>query len=451
MNLTLIGAMIVVVTFAILYCICARKTKSNQEFSAIEKGLLKGCLASLGLLALPIFGNLAFPKLQPQLTAVIFVVELAAIAVYSLLEFRKLNYRKVKLVCIVALFAGIALVWCQLLSYYQMKHDILNIMDFAMVTFLSWLAAIIVVTFTYLGGPKLRAKKKSKAEAENAKLREQIERMQNERNKLQEDNEKLRSVVQGTKSGTPEQKSVTEDKKAESNPPKNTQTDEAQTTTSAPKSDAEDKPKKVTNPSMNEIQQQTLSEILDMLNSDSSPEDQFIAIDELINSYRTATVQEAATQKEKALSQGPKPTDPKVDSKKEPEETEEEEEILDPVDFGDNYEDEAIFPDLSVKISPLAGFLAVAIIFMVYAIVRVWMQEKMPMNEEMTLEYGCMILSLVGFIFGIISLKIEIDSSNTDGIMLSCMMIVVFVITFLARLRISHIEDGVSKRKRGKK
>lgn len=381
MSYCLISAMIVVVTYAILYAICARKTKSNQEFSAIEKGLLKGCLASLGLLALPIFGNLAFPKLQPQLTAVIFVVELAAIAVYSLLEFRKLNYRKVKLVCIVALFVGITPVWWQLFSYFQMKHDILNIMDFAMVTFLSWLAAIVVVTFTYLGGPKLRAKKKSKAEVENAKLREQIERMQNQQNKLQQDNEKLRSVVQGTKSGTPEQKSVTEDKKAESNPPKNTQTDEesttqveeAQTTTSAPKSDAEDKPKKVTNPSMNEIQQQTLSEILDMLNSDSNPEDQFIAIDELINSYRTATVQEAATQKEKALSQGPKTVDPKVDSKKEPEETEEEEEILDPVDFGDNYEDETIFPDLSVKISPLAGFLAVAIIFMVYAIVRVWM------------------------------------------------------------------------------
>lgn len=373
MSYCLISAMIVVVTYAILYAICARKTKSNQEFSAIEKGLLKGCSVSLGLLLLPIFGSLAFPKLQPQLAAVTFVVELAAIAVYSLLEFRKLNYRKVKLVCIVALFVGITPVWWQLFSYFQMKHDILNIMDFAMVTFLSWLAAIVVVTFTYLGGPKLRAKKKSKAEVENAKLREQIERMQNERNKLQEDNEKLRSVVQGTKSGTTEQKSVTEDKKAESNPPKNTQTEEAQTTTSAPKSDAEDKPKKVTNPSMNEIQQQTLSEILDMLNSDSSPEDQFIAIDELINSYRTATVQEAATQKEKALSQGPKPTDPKVDSKKEPEETEEEEEILDPVDFGDNYEDETIFPDLSVKISPLAGFLAVAIIFMVYAIVRVWM------------------------------------------------------------------------------
>lgn len=379
MSYCLISAMIVVVTYAILYAICARKTKSNQEFSAIEKGLLKGCLASLGLLALPIFGNLAFPKLQPQLTAVIFVVELAAIAVYSLLEFRKLNYRKVKLVCIVALFVGIIPVWWQLFSYFQMKHDILNIMDFAMVTFLSWLAAIVVVTFTYLGGPKLRAKKKSKAEAENAKLREQIERMQNQQNKLQEDNEKLRSVVQGTKSGTTEPKSVTEDKKAEPNPPKNTQTDEesttqvdeAQTTTSAPKSDAEDKPKKVTNPSMNEIQQQTLSEILDMLNSDSSPEDQFIAIDELINSYRTATVHEAATQKEKALSQGPKPTDPKVDSKKEPEETEEEEEILDPVDFGDNYEDETILADLFAKISPLAGILAVAIIFMVCVIVRV--------------------------------------------------------------------------------
>lgn len=380
MSYCLISAMIVVVTYAILYAICARKTKSNQEFSAIEKGLLKGCLASLGLLALPIFGNLAFPKLQPQLTAVIFVVELAAIAVYSLLEFRKLNYRKVKLVCIVALFAGITPVWWQLFSYFQMKHDILNIMDFAMVTFLSWLAAIVVVTFTYLGGPKLRAKKKSKAEAENAKLREQIERMQNERNKLQEDNEKLRSVVQGTKSGTPEQKSVTEDKKAESNPPKNTQTDEesttqvdeAQTTTSAPKSDAEDKPKaKVTNPSMNGIQQQKLSEILDLLNSDSTSEEQQVAIEKLIKSYRTATVQEAATQKEKALSQGPKTVDSKVDSEDEPEETEEEEEILDSVDFGDKYEDETIFPDLFTANNLVRAAFAVAIIFMVCVIVRV--------------------------------------------------------------------------------
>ena len=384
MSYCLISAMIVVVTYAILYAICARKTKSNQEFSAIEKGLLKGCLASLGLLALPIFGNLAFPKLQPQLTAVIFVVELAAIAVYSLLEFRKLNYRKVKLVCIVALFAGIALVWCQLLSYYQMEHDILNIMDFAMVTFLYWLAAIVVVTFTYLGGPKLRAKKKSKAEAENAKLREQIERMQNERNKLQEDNEKLRSVVQGTKSGTPEQKSVTEDKKAEQNLPKNTQTDkesttqveEAQTTASASKSDAEDKPKvKVTNPSMSGIQQQKLSEILNRLSSDSSPEAQQRAVEEIVKNYRAATAKEAPASEEETPSQEPEFAGFglffEVEDEEEPED-EEEEEVLDPVDFGDNYEDETILPDLFTANNLVRAAFAVAIIFVVYAIVRVW-------------------------------------------------------------------------------
>ena len=384
MSYCLISAMIVVVTYAILYAICARKTKSNQEFSAIEKGLLKGCLASLGLLALPIFGNLAFPKLQPQLTAVIFVVELAAIAVYSLLEFRKLSYRKVKLVCIVALFVGITPVWWQLFSYFQMKHDILNIMDFAMVTFLSWLAAIVVVTFTYLGGPKLRAKKKSKTETEDAKLlRKQLERLQNEYSALQRFNEELTETIlmDTIQRGTPESKSesVTEDKKAESNPPKNTQTDEesttqveeAQTTTSAPKSDAEDKPKvRVTNPSMSGIQQQKLSEILDLLNSDSSSEEQQVAIEEIVKSYRTATVQEVAS-KEKALSQGPKPTDSKVASNKEQEEPEEEEEVLDSVDFGDNYEDETILADLFAKISPLAGILAVAIIFMVCVIVRV--------------------------------------------------------------------------------
>ena len=384
MNYCLISAMIVVVTYAILYVICARKTKSNQEFLALEKGLLKGFLASLGLLVLPIFGNLAFPKLQPQLTAVIFVVELAAIAVYSLLEFRKLNYRKVKLVCIVALFVGIIPVWWQLFSYFQMKHDILNIMDFAMVTFLSWLAAIVVVTFTYLGGPKLRAKKKSKAEVENAKLlRKQLERLQNEYSALQRFNEELTETIlmDTIQRGTPESKSesVTEDKKAESNLPKNTQAEEesttkveeAQTTTSAPKSDAEDKSKvKVTNPSMSGIQQQKLSEILDLLNSDSSSEEQQVAIEEIVKSYRTATVQEVAS-KEKALSQGPKPTDSKVASNKEQEEPEEEEEVLDSVDFGDNYEDETILADLFAKISPLAGILAVAIIFMVCVIVRV--------------------------------------------------------------------------------
>ena len=376
MNYCLISAMIVVVTYAILYVICARKTKSNQEFLALEKGLLKGCLASFGLLVLPIFGNLAFPKLQPQLTAVIFVVELAAIAVYSLLEFRKLNYRKVKLVCIVALFVGITPVWWQLFSYFQMKHDILNIMDFAMVTFLSWLAAIVVVTFTYLGGPKLRAKKKSKAEVENAKLREQIERMQNERNKLQEDNEKLRSVVQGTKSGTPEQKSVTEDKKAESNPPKNTQTEEAQTTTSAPKFDAEDKPRvEVTNPSMTEVQQQKLSEILNQLSSSSSPEDQQKAIEEIVRSYRTATVKEAPAPEEETLSQEPKFAGFGLflegEEQEEPEYEEEEEGILDSVDYGDDLEDDTIFADLFTANNLVRAAFAVAIIFVVYAIVRV--------------------------------------------------------------------------------
>ena len=382
MNLTLISVMIVVVTFVILYSECARKTKSNQEVLALQKGFLKGCLVSLGLLVLPIFGSLAFPKVQPNLSAVIFVLELVGIMIFGYVEIRKLNYRGVKLSCLLALLAGIAFVWWQLFNYYQMDRDFFGSLEFIMATFPTWLVAIVVVVFTFLGGPKLRAKKKSKAEVENAKLREQIERMQNERNRLQEDNEKLRSVVQGTKSGTPEQKSVTEDKKAESNPPKNTQTDEesatqaeeAQTTTSAPKSDAEDKPKaKVTNPSMNGIQQQKLSEILDLLNSDSTSEEQQVAIEKLIKSYRTATVQEVTIQEEKALSQGPKTVDSKVNSEDEPEETEEEEEILDPVDFGDNYEDETIFPDLSVKISPLAGFLAVAIIFMVYAIVRVWM------------------------------------------------------------------------------
>ena len=382
MSYCLISAMIVVVTYAILYAICARKTKSNQEFSAIEKGLLKGCLASLGLLALPIFGNLAFPKLQPQLTAVIFVVELAAIAVYSLLEFRKLNYRRVKLVCIVAIFVGITPVWWQLFSYFQMKHDILNIMDFAMVTFLSWLAAIVVVTFTYLGGPKLRTKKKSKAEVENAKLREQIERMQNQQNKLQQDNEKLRSVVQGTKSGTTEQKSVTEDKKAESNPPKNTQTDEesttqveeAQTTTSAPKSDAEDKPKKVTNPSMSGIQQQKLSEILDLLNSDSTSEEQQVAIEEIVKNYRSATAKEAPAPEEETSSQESEFAGFglffEVEDEEEPED-EEEEEVLDPVDGNKKWEDDTILPDLFTVNNLVRAAFVVAIIFVVYAIVRV--------------------------------------------------------------------------------
>ena len=383
MSYCLISAMIVVVTYAILYAICARKTKSNQEFSAIEKGLLKGCSVSLGLLALPIFGSLAFPKVQPNLSAVIFVLELAGIMVFGWIELRKLNYRKVKLSCLLALLAGIAFVWWQLFSYYQMDRDFFGNLEFIMATFPTWLVAIVVVVFTYLGGPKLRAKKKSKAEAENAKLREQIERMQNERNKLQEDNEKLRSVVQGTKSGTTEQKSVTEDKKAESNPPKNTQTDEesatqaeeAQTTTSAPKSDAEDNKIKVTNPSMTEVQQQKLSEIINQLSSSSSPEDQQKAIEEIVRSCRTATVKEAPAPEEETLSQEPKFAGFGLflegEEQEEPEYEEEEKGILDSVDFGDNYEDETILPDLFTVNNLVRAAFVVAIIFVVYAIVRV--------------------------------------------------------------------------------
>ena len=385
MNQCLIGAMIVVVTFAIIYVKSAREVKSNQEFLALEKGLLKGCLASLVLLLLPIFGSLAFPKVQPNLSAVIFVLELAGIMLFSLVELRRLNYRGVKLCCLLALLAGIALIWCQLFSYYQMDRDFFGSLGFIMATFPTWLLGIVTVVFTFLGGPKLRAKKKSKTETEDAKLlRKQLERLQNEYSALQRFNEELTETIlmDTIQRGTPESKSesVTEDKKAESNLPKNTQAEEesttkveeAQTTTSAPKSDAEDKSKvKVTNPSMSGIQQQKLSEILDLLNSDSSSEEQQVAIEEIVKSYRTATVQEVAS-KEKALSQGPKPTDSKVASNKEQEEPEEEEEVLDSVDFGDNYEDETILADLFAKISPLAGILAVAIIFVVCVGIRVF-------------------------------------------------------------------------------
>ena len=379
MNYCLIAVMIVVVTFVILYGKSARKTKSNQEFSAIEKGLLKGCSVSLGLLLLPIFGSLAFPKVQPNLSAVIFVLELAGIMVFSWVELRKLNYRRVKLVCLLALLAGVSLVWWQLFSYYQMDRDFFGSLEFIMATFPTWLATIVVVVFTYLGGPKLRAKKKSKAEVENAKLREQIERMQNQQNKLQQDNEKLRSVVQGTKSGTTEQKSVTEDKKAESNLPKNTQAEEesitkveeAQTTASAPKSDAEDKPKvkvEVTNPSMTGVQQQKLSEILNRLASDSSSEAQLRAVEEIVKNYRAATAKEAPAPEEETSSQ-----ESEFAGFEEESDEEEEEEGLDSVDDGDEkWEDETILPDLFTANNLVRAAFAVAIIFVVYAIVRVW-------------------------------------------------------------------------------
>ena len=382
MSYCLISAMIVVVTYAILYAICARKTKSNQEFSAIEKGLLKGCSVSLGLLVLPIFGSLAFPKVQPNLSAVIFVLELAGIMVFGWVELRKLNYRKVKLPCLLALLAGIAFVWWQLFSYYQMDRDFFGNLEFIMATFPTWLAAIVVVVFTYLGGPKLRAKKKSKAEAENAKLREQIEHMQNERNQLQQDNEKLRSVVQGTKSGTPEPKSVTEDKKAESNLPKNTQAEEesitqveeAQTTTSAPKSDAEDKSKvEVTNPSMTGIQQQKLSEILNRLSSASTIEDQQMAVEEIVKNYRAVTTKEAPAPEEETSSQEPGFVGFGLflegEEQEDPEEEEDEE--LDSVDGDENWEDDTIFTDLFAKINPVTVALVLGIIIVFYGIIRV--------------------------------------------------------------------------------
>ena len=379
MNLALISGMIVIVTFAISYGESSRKTKSNQEFLALQKGLLKGCLVSLGLLVLPIFGSLAFPSPQPNLSAVIFVLELVGMMVYSHVELRRLNYRMVKLVCLLALLAGIALIWCQLFSYYQMDRDFFGNLKFIMATVPTWLLAIIQVVFTYLGGPKLRAKKKSKAEVENAKLREQIERMQNQQNKLQEDNEKLRSVVQGTKSGNTEPKleSVTEDKKAESNLPKNTQAEEesttkveeAQTTTSAPKSDAEEKPKlEVTNPSMTGVQQQKLSEILNRLAGDPSPEAQQAAIEEIVKNYRSATAKEAPAPEEETSSQEPEVVDFEEES------DEEEEEILDPVDDED-WEDGTILTDLLAKINPVTIVLVVAIIFVIYAIARVVFQE----------------------------------------------------------------------------
>ena len=159
MNLALISGMIVIVTFAISYGESSRKTKSNQEFLALQKGLLKGCLVSLGLLVLPIFGSLAFPSPQPNLSAVIFVLELVGVMFYSHVELRRLNYRMVKLSCLLTLLVGIALIWCQLFSYYQMDRDFFGNLKFIMATVPTWLLTFILVVFTYLDGPKLRAKK----------------------------------------------------------------------------------------------------------------------------------------------------------------------------------------------------------------------------------------------------------------------------------------------------
>lgn len=364
MNFVFIAAVIVIVTFFGIYGECARKTETNQEVSALRENLLKGCLVSLVLLLLPIFGSLLFPQFQPRLATITFIVELAAVALFGFRELRKRNHRMMKLVYLLVLVVGIALVWCQLFSYYKMDQTIFSNMDFVFVPLMAWLATITVIVYTYLEGPKLRPKKLSKAEAENAKLREQIERLQKQ---LQVDNEK--------QSGTTEPKSVTEDKKAEQNLPKNTQTDkesttqveEAQTTTSASKSDAEDKPRvEVTNPSMTEVQQQKLSEILNRLSSDSSPEAQQRAVEEIVKNYRAATAKEAPAPEEEISSQEPEFVGFEEES------DEEEEEGLDSVDDGDEkWEDDTILTDLFAKINPATIALTIAIIFVIYGIMRV--------------------------------------------------------------------------------
>ena len=364
MNFVFIAAVIVVVTFFGIYGECARKTETNQEVSALRENLLKGCLVSLVLLLLPIFGSLLFPQFQPRLATITFIVELAAVALFGFRELHKRNHRMTKLVYLLVQLFGIALVWCQLFSYYKMDQTIFSNMDFVFIPLMAWLATITIVVYTYLDGPKLRPKKLSKTEAENAKLREQIERLQKQ---LQVDNEK--------QSGTTEQKSVTEDKKAESNLPKNTQIDkesttqveEAQTTTSASKSDAEDKPRvEVTNPSMTEVQQQKLSEILNRLGDDPSPEAQQAAVEEIVKNYRAATAKEAPAPEEETSSQESEFAGFEEES------DEEEEEGLDSVDDGDEkWEDDTILTDLFAKINPATTALTIAIIFVIYGIMRV--------------------------------------------------------------------------------
>lgn len=364
MNFVFIAAVIVIVAFFGIYGECARKIETNQEVSALRENLLKGCLVSLVLLLLPIFGSLLFPQFQPRLATITFIVELAAVALFGFRELHKRNHRMTKLVYLLVQLFGIALVWCQLFSYYKMDQTIFSNMDFVFVPLMAWLATITIVVYTYLDGPKLRPKKLSKTEAENVKLREQIERLQKQ---LQVDNEK--------QSGTTEQKSVTEDKKAESNLPKNTQAEEesttkveeAQTTTSASKSDAEDKPRvEVTNPSMTEVQQQKLSEILNRLGDDPSPEAQQAAVEEIVKNYRAATAKEAPAPEEETSSQESEFAGFEEES------DEEEEEGLDSVDDGDEkWEDDTILTDLFAKINPATIALTIAIIFVIYGIMRV--------------------------------------------------------------------------------
>ena len=85
----------------------------------------------------------------------------------------------------------------------------------------------------------------------------------------------------------------------------------------------------VTNPSMTEVQQQKLSEILNRLSSDSSPEAQQRAVEEIVKNYRAATAKEAPAPEEEISSQEPEFVGFEEES------DEEEEEGLDSVDDGD--------------------------------------------------------------------------------------------------------------------
>lgn len=109
MNFVFIAAVIVIVTFFGIYGECARKTETNQEVSALRENLLKGCLVSLVLLLLPIFGSLLFPQFQPRLATITFIVELAAVALFGFRELRKRNHRMMKLVYLLVLVVGICL------------------------------------------------------------------------------------------------------------------------------------------------------------------------------------------------------------------------------------------------------------------------------------------------------------------------------------------------------
>ena len=116
---------------------------------------------------------------------------------------------------------------------------------------------------------------------------------------------------------------------------------------------------------MTEVQQQKLSEILNRLSSDSSPEAQQRAVEEIVKNYRAATAKEAPAPEEEISSQEPEFVGFEEES------DEEEEEFLDPVDGDENWEDDTIFTDLFAKINPVTIALVLGIIIVFYGIIRV--------------------------------------------------------------------------------